>query len=272
MYEDWFADWLVTYIHENNAILIAPNYRLLPESSGPDMFEDVADFWTWMRQSLQPFLSMKKSVDLFGPGIVADFDKVLVAGESAGGTLAVMSCMSTRGIIKACIATYPGMLDYESEQFHAGIGNRRPFGAALLHPSVFHDHVAAMVPGKIITSCNPPGRSKILIVQNQYGLLGPYFGDDESHYPLKLIEKVKDTKDGKVPYMLIIHGKDDSVCDLEMSELFVEKGIKNLGKGRLDLVVQPGDHGFDTELPLKTKWLREALKKPTSIWLGDAKL
>lgn len=245
----------------------------MPESFAAQMYEDVADTWSWIRQSLQPLLTEQKNVDLFGEGIIADLDKVMVVGESAGATLSIMSCMTQpKGFIKSCVATYPGMVDYESEKYHADLGNRNPFGAPVLPASIFHDHVAKMVPGQIVTSAIPPARTDILIVQNQWGLLEPYWGVDTDHFPLKLVEKIEDSNEGKIPYMLLIHGKDDTVCDVELSELFVEKAVKRLGEGRADIVTVPGDHGFDTELPLETYWLKEALKKPTAIWLGDAKI
>jgi acetyl esterase/lipase len=46
-YPDWFANWLVPLVHRNNAIIVSPNYRLLPEHNGNDIQEDLVDFWTW---------------------------------------------------------------------------------------------------------------------------------------------------------------------------------------------------------------------------------
>lgn len=46
-YPNWLANWLIPLVHRNKAIIVSPNYRLLPEHNGNDIQEDLADFWTW---------------------------------------------------------------------------------------------------------------------------------------------------------------------------------------------------------------------------------
>jgi len=50
------------------------DYRLLPESTGIDLHEDVYSFWDWVRDDLNPYLSSTR------PGVKADLSKILVHG------------------------------------------------------------------------------------------------------------------------------------------------------------------------------------------------
>lgn len=76
--EEWFSGWLVEYAVAQTAVIVSPDYRLLPEAKGMDILEDMDDFWKWVQTDL--------------PGIVAartgnsevDLESVVVAGESAG--------------------------------------------------------------------------------------------------------------------------------------------------------------------------------------------
>jgi acetyl esterase/lipase len=83
LYPDWFPQWILDFATINSAIIVSPNYRLMPESNASDMLEDVSDFWTWINQDLQLLLSK------FKPGLDADLTRVIVHGGSAGGTLAI---------------------------------------------------------------------------------------------------------------------------------------------------------------------------------------
>jgi acetyl esterase/lipase len=65
-----------TLLH--SAIVVAGDYRLLPESTGADICEDLQDFWSWVRNGLQGFL------DKVRPGLEADLSKIIVHGGSAG--------------------------------------------------------------------------------------------------------------------------------------------------------------------------------------------
>lgn len=199
----------------------------------------------------------------------------MVSGESAGGTLALLSALSfsnlgnSKGKITACVSSYPVMMDFKSEKYVQKIakGSYRPFGAPEVPTVVWEQHVASMIPGQVVSSCVPPGRLPLIMSSTQHGLLGPYFDDDERMFPLKVLEKVGGG-DVVLPYILILHGKQDSVVELEGSEEFLEKAEKILGRGKVELVVRDGEHGFDSEIPVEPEWLTDALKKSTELWLG----
>jgi hypothetical protein len=73
-------------------MFVSADYRLMPESNGLDMLEDLSDFWTWVRGG-----ELQKTLDGFKPGVEADLEKVIAYGESAGGTLALQSGFSQPG-------------------------------------------------------------------------------------------------------------------------------------------------------------------------------
>jgi acetyl esterase/lipase len=87
-----------------SAIIVTPDYRLLPESTGLDILSDLAGFWSWIPQNLNSELEI-----LFpGTGIQVDLRRLLVTGQSAGGYLAVQSALLQPDAgIKAVIATSP---------------------------------------------------------------------------------------------------------------------------------------------------------------------
>lgn len=61
------------------AIIVSPDYRLLPEAAADDMLDDIEDFWSWVHTGLATEVSKatggKQGVDL---------TKIAVSGESAG--------------------------------------------------------------------------------------------------------------------------------------------------------------------------------------------
>ena len=52
MYEPWFARWLLELALRNGAIVISLDYRLIPESTGADVLDDVRSFWRWLQMEL----------------------------------------------------------------------------------------------------------------------------------------------------------------------------------------------------------------------------
>ncbi|KAF5692405.1 hypothetical protein FDENT_2927 [Fusarium denticulatum] len=46
------APRIIEYALENNAILVSCDYRLLAESTGVEILEDIADVWSWVQSSL----------------------------------------------------------------------------------------------------------------------------------------------------------------------------------------------------------------------------
>ncbi|THC87507.1 hypothetical protein EYZ11_013049 [Aspergillus tanneri] len=52
LYEPWWSDWLLELALAQSAMIVAPDYRLLPEATGADIMDDMDAFWTWFLRSL----------------------------------------------------------------------------------------------------------------------------------------------------------------------------------------------------------------------------
>jgi acetyl esterase/lipase len=87
-----------------NAVVVSPAYRLLPEAKGGDILDDVKDFWTWVRSSLPSKIAER------WPHIALDIDRAAVFGESAGGYLSLQSAfLCPEANIKLVMPQYGAM-------------------------------------------------------------------------------------------------------------------------------------------------------------------
>ncbi|EXJ57020.1 hypothetical protein A1O7_07364 [Cladophialophora yegresii CBS 114405] len=267
LYDDWFPQWLVDYALQHTAVVVLPNYRLLPEANGAEIMDDVADFWTWLRDEFPRYLSHE------APGLQVDLSKVLVTGESAGGYLSVQSALgSSAGLAKASIATYP-VLDVASP-FYTEEYDKVILGAPTLPKDVLGRHIQSVEDEaakngrkSVVTSATPPDRLPFALSIVQQGLYRKLLGEDKVLYPM---ERVEDVSAQNVPSILIIHGREDSAVPVEGSEKWAQKAREKFGEGKVDLIVQPGEHGFDTDpsVTLETPWLKDGLGRITEAWLG----
>jgi acetyl esterase/lipase len=70
---------ILEYALENNLILVSCDYRLIPESNGLDILEDIEDVWSWVQNRLNEAMGT-----MTNGKSGADLQRVLLAGESAG--------------------------------------------------------------------------------------------------------------------------------------------------------------------------------------------
>jgi len=265
IFADWFPQWLLDYVTQHNAVVVLPNYRLLPEATGMDVMEDLEDFWTWLKQDFHTYLN--KEV----PGTEVDLGKVLVTGESAGGYLSIQSALgSSGGVVKASIATYP-VLDIKSrfftQEYEKDIG-----GTPTIPKSILAEHLEAIEQhantGKksIISSAIPPDRRLLAMSIIQQGLYAKILGEEKILYPL---ERLDDVSSDDVPPILILHGEQDSAVPVEGSKKWTEAAKSKLGREKVSLILRPGEHGFDNDPSLtpETDWLKSELERITKAWL-----
>ncbi|KAI8400676.1 hypothetical protein FOFC_19524 [Fusarium oxysporum] len=71
---------ILEYALENNLILVSCDYKLIPESNGLEILEDIEDVWSWVQNSLNEAMGT-----MTNGKSGADLQRVLLAGESAGG-------------------------------------------------------------------------------------------------------------------------------------------------------------------------------------------
>lgn len=64
---------------EHSAVLVRPNYRKLPESTGLEILENLAAFWRWFHEGLQTAINSATA-----GAIEVDIPRTLLIGHSAG--------------------------------------------------------------------------------------------------------------------------------------------------------------------------------------------
>ncbi|OJJ99463.1 hypothetical protein ASPACDRAFT_1889025 [Aspergillus aculeatus ATCC 16872] len=113
---DWFPTYLLELAQTTPAVLITPNYRLLPEATIHEVFSDVLDFWHWVH-SPAPVAALLAAVpspqNASGP-VTIDLARVLVAGGSAGGYLGLCLALRFPEQIGGVVVGYPAFLGVSS--------------------------------------------------------------------------------------------------------------------------------------------------------------
>ncbi|KAI9726835.1 MAG: hypothetical protein M1828_000691 [Chrysothrix sp. TS-e1954] len=259
-YEEWTATWKLTLAERHNAIMIFPDYRLMPEANAADILKDLRDFYTWMVTSLPGVLSPSN--------IKPDLSNVLLMGESAGGYLIVQSALlrlySHEITVKALVSSF-GMLDMESKHFTEDYP-KTIFGQPMLPVKALDDHIAAVKAGTVppvVTSAVPPARQPFALLSLQHGKFYKLMGTEPWLFPMRNLDSAK--HDDLVP-MWIYHGRDDSAVPVENSTVFVDKVKKLHPQADIKLTLQPGDHGFDATMPLDTNWIQDGIDFIEKFW------
>ncbi|KAJ1555933.1 hypothetical protein HK405_010328 [Cladochytrium tenue] len=306
-----FPPWLLALALQQDAVIVAPNYRLLPESSGADVLEDLRDFWRWVaaapdreeeveaaaeeggtgihrdRRHRLPSQSLRAHVIAAHPNAQLDLTRVVAVGQSAGGYLALQSALTvgrwfradsdttttttTREFtgLRAVIAAYPGGVDPDAVGRAFVIPNAAARAAAA---AAVERHLQLRPNGVVVSEVVSPERRRLLGALVRSGLYMRHAGarDNAEVWLLNRIQQQQQSGYARPlqlpPPQLILHGEDDSVVPVGSSVKYVEEANKLWGPGVVDLVVRPGEHGFDIKLGLDEEWLREKLDKFVQLW------
>ena len=79
LFAPFFPRWVDKLAREHSAIIVSPDYRLLPSKNGvADVIEDTEDCWIWTKSNLNDILAQK------APGHTLNLSKVFLVGGSAG--------------------------------------------------------------------------------------------------------------------------------------------------------------------------------------------
>ncbi|KAF9733218.1 hypothetical protein PMIN01_08901 [Paraphaeosphaeria minitans] len=187
-------------VHDNNAIVVSPNDRLLPEHNGNDIQEDLADFWMWFKDGgVTDYLSSQAGAHA---AVQLDYTRVLAGGDSAGGYLAIQSGLTQpRGPLSAIIGCYP-MTNYLRRQQEAMF---------MKEPSP---------PESIIDRPAPPRpRNRISYALSACGRYAHFFGSGSHLWPISLLDSGAATY---IPPTVIIHGDKDKAISIDDSRLFAK--------------------------------------------------
>ncbi|KAB2572690.1 putative carboxylesterase 15 [Lasiodiplodia theobromae] len=231
----FFPQWVLELSLIVGAIIVLPNYRLLPESNVPDMLADLDDFWIWTRNDLDSLLATASTT-----GLRADLSRILTVGESAGGYLSVQFAMNhVHEGVRACIAEC-AFLD-----------------ATPVNTTAFQPHI-----GPPVIADPTLSRFNIIDTLIANGTFTDYFGNDPDVYPIKRLEA-----GAKMPPTFLIHGLDDTVVPDSHSIRFAETVRKVDPSAKVHLELQPGEHLMDIPLRLGHAWLIRGVRLILEEWL-----
>lgn len=266
LYPDWFPIWIPAFTNTHNAILVCPDYRLLPEHSGADILSDVHDFFAWLHDS-----SASGFAAALPQGIFADASNVIVTGGSAGGYLAVQSALlslptAQHNAIKGVIAQYP-MLDmrhpWYSSDYEKNISSSGPNPPKHLLQT-FLDRLTG---DEVVTERIPPANDEVAGGIFAQGLFPRFLGTERALYPLEVLRERADRRE-RVPPMWICHGREDDLVPVTGTEAFVKvwKEVLPEKEGELHINYETGAHGFDDPATLQTDWVRKGVKFVEQFW------
>ncbi|KAK4185844.1 Alpha/Beta hydrolase protein [Podospora australis] len=257
LYEPWWPTWLLELALSQNALIVAPDYRLLPEASGADIADDVDAFWSWFLEGA-PSLSCN--------GLQPDLDRVICAGHSAGGTLALMSALERPDAnVKAVVSLY-GPLDDSVPALK--IARPRPILGSRPPPprqaeTIIRNYVMK-TRGTTRSTGSPSEMWGLVACILQQGRLPRMFG----RRPDPRLELLGNIEKGRVvpPPMWIVHGMDDSVVSPSCSMEFVRRVEAVVEDPKFFLSLRDGEHNFDASLGMEEGWVKEGCEFLLGYW------
>jgi acetyl esterase/lipase len=307
LFPGWFSNWILLYAVKVGAIIVSPNYRLLPEVRGRDILDDMRAFWAWFHAAgPQRHLVSVGREDI---KLQTDNEKHLLIGESAGthppiytfpihgsqpcrhrltcavlinlgGYLAIQSLLPGYTRPRALITMYP-MLDLKSE-YYTGASEKPIVGVPNI-PNEVIDRFLSLLESPsangrpaVITEADPPGRLALALAMVQNGRVLEFLGvsdedgDDPRLFPLERLAQKSSSSDARplFPPTLIMHGSEDTAVPVSGTRKFVEI-LRNVDPNcDLRVLIRSGDHGFDAGATLETPWLADALEFVSRAWLG----
>lgn len=262
LFPDFFAPWQLTLAQRHSAIIVSPNYRLLPESSVTDILADIEDFWTWIHSSLQAFLASQAT------GVRVDTGRIITSGDSAGGYLSLQLGLSHADAIRAVTAAYP-MIDVKSRHFTEAYA-KPMFDLPQFPRSFIDEHLEKVRTGALPSVVSEDARLErgpLMIAMTQDGFCREFF--PEGRRELLPLERVAEGGE-RFPRggVFVWHGRQDSIVPVEGSVKLQEVVRKVDPSAKFRLTLRDGDHGFDGESSVDDDWMAEGLKDVVDAWLS----
>lgn len=263
----FYPHWLNDLAIKHGAVVISPNYRLIPEATITDIHDDLEDLWTWVHSSALADLLAAHTTPT-----AVNLDRVLTIGESAGGMLSINLALSHPSDTRACIAMYP-CVDLQSPDYHTP-REYPPFGQSF-PKEAFQKVLSSAVSGTSVSSITEQERLVFMLSGAQYGELGGLWvkGVKESErariYPFEKFE----LPDCGLPRggMTIVQGAQDSVVPPRGPEKFVHRAREVFsgkpGGDKIFFNLRNGEHGFDSDARYSEEWLQDTLKVAVETWL-----
>ncbi|WZH48274.1 Alpha/Beta hydrolase protein [Fusarium acuminatum] len=266
LFAPFFARWVDKLALKNNAIIISPDYRLLPSANGlQDILEDVEDGWRWTKAQLPGILENKF------PGISMDLSHTLLVGGSAGGYCATQLALSHPDDFQSLGVVYP-LIDIDDRIYTEGPRSDEPTILRMpLEEFPSKEDILAWIEEKRKVPETRAGfeRTPYAAAAAQRGLFASHLLDNKGlnsaeFRPIKRIEA-----GARLPKKTwIMHGSDDSTVPIRASYKLVELISQKLPEVTVRFDAVPGeDHGFDFDEKRWESFEDEALGFITEPWL-----
>ncbi|KAH6654840.1 Alpha/Beta hydrolase protein [Truncatella angustata] len=242
--DDWWRPWTLELALKHNAVVVSPDYRLMPESQFQDIADDLRDFWRWVDTDFEAL-----------PGLDVDTSNLAIVGESAGGHLSALSVLL--GFSKQAAVV---MLQYPALAIrkHCDYVTRAP--APQVPVSVLDTYLANVDPSKLLTRAEFATRMDLAYASGQSGRLV-----DLDRYPHLDPIKSLETAD-RIPPVFLFHGTNDTSVSVKDSQLWVEKLERLHPDVPIHAVYPHGEHVLDQEATLAEPWLKEPIAFVERYW------
>ncbi|KAK3621822.1 hypothetical protein LTR56_022558 [Elasticomyces elasticus] len=255
------------YLCSKGFIVIAPNYRLVPQVSGKDAFADCVHAYDWATTELIEVMQKEHRIKL-------DPSQVVAMGHSSGGTAAlhVASCRSLRAVT----AFYPSLFLADTTTSAHKSTSAPPFGFAPHYTPTDEEYVTIEPASVQVSEFQLGGPGIVPQPRNKWQMHiikhGEWLqkvqpdGDYASVDPLTRVST-------EWPPVMIVQGELDDVpgSSLELAQR-AELKLKDAGVKEVVFEIVPGEkHMFDMPpsvggSDLGPKW--EAVKRGLD-WLVD---
>jgi acetyl esterase/lipase len=203
---------LIELALSHDAIIISPDYRLLPEATGADTLADVARFWDWLHATLPSTAAPWHARP--------DLANIACAGQSCGGRLAAQSALlfphaHIRALISISAPLHGAVPHFTVPRPKIIMGARPP--PPRQAEALVRAYLKAMPPGALSTGRDPsPDLWELVLCIIQQGwlprLMTRAAADDDERRRLDIMATLDTVQ--TMPPIWVIHGEQDSiVCE-----------------------------------------------------------
>ncbi|KAL9618289.1 MAG: hypothetical protein Q9160_007000 [Pyrenula sp. 1 TL-2023] len=289
MYEPWFALWLLDLALERQAIVVSPDYRLLPEATGAEILGDVREFWGWVEGGgLERGVREGRLEGRLGTGVDVDVGDTVCCGESSGGWLSVWGAMvlglgrkggegkeqqrvRIRAVISISAPLDATAKEYKVPRPRVFMGRSPPPPRQAL--AKIRAYIKRIEPGSIRTGCEPtPEMWELLLCIAQQAYLPRLFGagagagEESSRSAMEGLMEMLERKDREMVPVWIVHGRDDTMCPAVCSSGFARRLHKVQPAAPVHLSLCPGEHLFDVNTGKDADWVQEGAQFLGEYW------
>ncbi|KAK1641504.1 Alpha/Beta hydrolase protein [Colletotrichum phormii] len=194
-----------------------------------------------------------------------DTDRILTAGDSAGGYLSIMKGLSHAKDIRAVTAAYP-CVDLANAHFMER--PKVPVFGLTLPQSIVDDHfekIRRCEAPALISTDQTLERGLLMFANLQHGGFPKMFPLEKKQlFPFERLRAGQKFPRGGV---FVWQGADDSVVPAKGNVALKELVREVDPELEFNLTVQPGEHGFDAMTKIDEDWMAGGLKNLVKAWL-----